>query len=220
MRARATSAHIQKNSASDNKVTNATRLCIFSVFPILEGGLDDRYSHAAQDGRSCGDCVEPSPQRWLRGDGVAEQFGQKPAGNVRPREGGNIGDRIVGSAEIGALRQSAFHHAKETLGLCAETLDRRREFFWHEYAECAQLTEHRAEATYLPVQPFQRPVSCRARRRQQPAGLFAEEGQDRAAFEQGHRLTLAIVIDDHRHLVVWRNLEKIWRVLLVLADVY
>src|SRR5882757_6495260 len=174
MRARATSAHIQKNSASDNKVTNATRLCIFSVFPNSRGGLDDRDSHAAQDGRSCGDCVEPSPQRWLRGDGVAEQFGQKPAGSVRPREGGNIGDRIVASAQIGAFRQSAFHHAKETISLCAETLDRRRNFFWHEYAERAQLTEHRPEATYLPMQPFQCPVSCRARRRQQATSFFAE----------------------------------------------
>jgi len=61
MRARATSAPIQKNSASDNKVTKAIRLCIISATPILEGGLDDRYGHAAKDGRSCGDCVEPSP---------------------------------------------------------------------------------------------------------------------------------------------------------------
>src|SRR5262245_21202782 len=101
------------------------------------------------------------------------------------------------------------------------TLDCVSERFLRVALEVIELTRHRTEAAHLPEQPL---VNLGARAlvgRIKLSGLAAEILQVRARLEDLNRFAARpIWINDRRHPVVRRDLEKAGIELLALGDVY
>ncbi len=135
-----------------------------------------------------------------------------------PRKGCNIGDRVVLAGKIGDRSNALVDNIAKPITFPLVALDRVWDLIINN-SEVVGLAEHRPDAAHLEHKPFQR-RNPRARfLRHEAAMLLCEVNKDRAGLEYRNRATArAIRIDNRWDLVVRRDLQKIWRVLLALAD--
>src|SRR5262245_7597671 len=191
-----------------------------AVLVVVGGGLAVRLDD--RDLRECGlhggalrDGAEPARQV-----GVVVPLDALRVVIARPREGRDVGDGVLVTAEKLGLAEPLLQHLVEPLQLrgvaCLPVLAAGR----REHLEMSPLAEHRADARHLDHQPLDDLVFFRGILRQELPGLLGKVEQDRARLE--HRVWLsarALVIDDGGNLVVRIDLQELGLVLLARPDV-
>ena len=174
-----------------------------------------QHLHPAHHRRPVRDLVEPALEVREVGPGDALVLPR-----AQPGEDGDVGDAVVGAAEVLAVGQALVHHAVEPAGLVGVAVDGVGDLLGRIDAKVVRLTEHRADAAHLEHQPLQHLVLATRRRRQKAPALAGQVEQDRARFEERDRLAVgAVGIDDGRYLVVGAYGEEFGRELLARADV-
>ena len=127
---------------------------------------------------------------------------------MHPGPGRHVGNGIIACEERNPA-QALVHHAVESQGFIAVTVDGVRNPARRVTQEMTALTEHRAHATDLKHQPLQHDVLRPHFARHELPGLFRQILQDRTGFENRKRLAAgAIAIDDGGDLVIRVDLEK------------
>jgi hypothetical protein len=159
--------------------------------------------------------VEPAPEIGMVGP--LHALGVVVA---RPREGRDVGDRILRAAEIRDSAEPRFEHVVEPEHLGAVAAHRIVVAGRREAGEVDDLAEGRPDPGELDHQPLDDLVApCRVGGEEAP-GLVGEIHQDRARLEHGVGLAArSLVIDDHRNLTVGIERAELGREMVALPDV-
>jgi hypothetical protein len=140
---------------------------------------------------------------------------------AHPREGRDVGDRVLVGHDPGASGQPLVEHAQQPLRLRDVAVARALVFVVApgEPVKETDLAEHRPDAAHLEHQPLDGLVAACRVARHEPSGLLGEVQQDRARLPQRQRLAAGSVgVDQRRDLVVRVQRQELRRELVVAVE--
>ena len=168
--------------------------------------------------------------RWpISSSSAAGSYNPAPAGIRRrhigcalrqaaiPRPDRDVGDRVAVAGDVFAFRQASVEHVELPLRLHGEAVDGIFDLGLRIGIEMAKAAADIGRAAHLPEEPGQAFGARGALGRQQGAELLGEIDEDRARFEDAHRLGFATV-EQSRDLGIRIDGDKAAAELVALAD--